>query len=1044
VFAAYQVDAAALKRILAAAPLERTPIARDTPTVLTVPMPDGRFERFRIQESPIMKPGLAARLPGIRTYQGQGLDDPSATGRFDWTPFGFHGMVLSEAGTVYVDPYARGDVTRYISYYKRDLQKPGAGFVCLTGGSPRSVVPGVDDRIVPRVSNGGTERYYDLAAAATGEYTAFYGGTEEGGLAGITTTMNRVNAIYQRELSVRINLIDGIAFEYTNAATDPYTNDDPVAMLEENQANLDELLPEEWQYDIGHVFSTASAGAATRSSVCNLATKAHGVSGSANPIGDPFDVDMVAHQMGHQFGGDHTFNGTTGDCGGNRDGGAAFEPGSGATVLSYAGACGGQNLQSHRSDYFHVKSLEQMVGFIMGAGACADEFPGVSPPTVNAGPDYTIPRGTPFVLTATVSDPGTSIYAWEEYDLGPPSPPDSDTDSTERPIFRSYPPTTSPSRTFPHAVYVLNHANIAPATYSGASPTGIGGIACEGGSCLTAEVLPSIARTMMFQVTARESAGEMGAIGSDGMTLTVADSGPFTVTAPNTAVTWPALSIQTVSWDVNGTNEAPVNAGNVAILLSVDGGVTFPVTLSAVTPNDGIETIAVPNVSTAAARILVAGSGNIFFDVSDENFTITAAPVTGTITIVEDTVPDGPQDFAFTTTGGLNPSTFSLDDDADGTLSDSLTFMGLLGGYTVTEGAVGGFALTGLTCVDPDGGSTTNLGTRTATIDVDAGEAVTCTFTNEPQATHTVRDLLPCYIAGAANQVGIDVTPPAGTLAYAVEDQPPAGWTVSNISDGGVFDGTTGRVKWGPFFDANSRMLTYDVTPPAGTTGPVNWTGLASFDGVNEELGGDVAIAEPCGFPPDYNPGDLRITVGEVTGYGACWRGGSCTGIPVVPALIAYVTRAGFLWRSGEVFHRDPACDDTYPDDAQCWVPGAGRQVTLRGGAWAPSRRPGGTATLAPLSLRPNGRSFEVTILLTPNRGTLAQAVEQRVPAGARVTRISDGGVYDAATRSVKWGPLLDDTPRTLTYRLTVPRGTTPSPRLVGRASFDGVVVRIR
>jgi YVTN family beta-propeller protein len=317
-------------------------------------------------------------------------------------------------------------------------------------------------------------------------------------------------------------------------------------------------------------------------------------------------------------------------------------------------------------------------------------------------------------------------------------------------------------------------------------------------------------------------------------------------------------------------------------------------------------------------------------------------------------------------------------------------------------------------------------------------------FAYEPHITHVVRDLLPCYIAGAANQVKIAVTPPTGTLAHALEDQPPTGWTVSNISDGGSYDSGTGRVKWGPFFDANSRTLTYDVTPPAGITEAVNWTGLASFDGVNEEIGGDAAIAEPCGFPPDYNPGDLRITVGEVTGYGACWRGGNCTGIPVVPALIAYVTRAGFLWRSGEIFHRDPACAETYPNDAQCWLPGVGGPLRMLGGPAGPSRRVDGTATLLPLSARPNGRAFDVTIVLTPNRGTLAQAVEQRVPKGARVTRISDGGVYDARTRWVKWGPFLDDTPRTLTYRVALPvRGAT-SPRLAGRASFDGAVVRIR
>jgi hypothetical protein len=433
---------------------------------------------------------------------------------------------------------------------------------------------------------------------------------------------------------------------------------------------------------------------------------------------------------------------------------------------------------------------------------------------------------------------------------------------------------------------------------------------------------------------------------------------------------------------------------------------------------------------------------------ADESVTCTFTstldpPPAGTIVIVEDTVPDGPQNFSFAVTGGLIPPGFGLDDDADGTLSNTRIFSSVSPGtYTVTEGVVGGFTLTGLGCSDPDGGSSTNLGTRTATIDLDPNETVTCTFTNEAQPPRATRHLLSCYVPGVVNTVKIGVAPPAGTFAHAVEDQPPPGWVASGISDGGAFDAVSGRVKWGPFLDGSSRTLTYEAVPPAGSTGIGSWTGLASFDGANEAIGGDGAIAGPCGFVPDYSPGDLRITVDEVTGYGACWRGGSCTSIAVLPALIAYVTRAGFLWTAGELFHRAPGCADFYPDDAQCWVPGAGPQ-TLAGAAVA-SRQPGGTARLGPLSPRPNGRSFDVTIALRPSRGTRAQAVEQRVPAGARVTRISDGGVYDAATRSVKWGPFLDDTPRTLTYRLTVRRGTTPSPRLVGRASFDGVVVRIR
>ncbi|HET9529452.1 MAG TPA: zinc-dependent metalloprotease family protein, partial [Blastocatellia bacterium] len=524
-YATIRLDRDALSRVLGQAALEFTARAQTAETVLSLPFPDGTFSRFRIEQSPIMEPELAARFPGIKTYKGQGLDDPTAITRFGWTTLGFHAIVFSSRGTVYIDPYTRGDLDNYISYFKRDYLKEEKEFSCiLIDEQPEP--DGRDSQIMPSVMNGQTLRTIRLAVAATGEYTQFYGGTVAGALSGITTTMNRVNGIYERDLAVRMVLVAGEAsIIYTNAQSDPYSNFDGIAMLSQNQANLNAVIGSA-NYDIGHVFSTGGGGVAFLGVICSTSNKARGVTGLPSPIGDVFNVDFVAHEMGHQYGGRHTFNGSTGNCsGGNRSSSAAYEPGSGSTIQAYAGICGGQDLQPNSDDYFHVRSLEEMLAHLSGVvvSACVAQTPtGNTPPTVNAGPDFTIPKMTPFVLTATASDPnGDSLtFCWEEYDLGTASPPDSDSDGNARPIFRSFDPVTSPSRTFPKLTNILNNTST------------IG------------ESLPTITRTMNFQVTVRDNRAGGGAVASDAMQVSVtATSGPFLITSPNSSVSWTAGSL---------------------------------------------------------------------------------------------------------------------------------------------------------------------------------------------------------------------------------------------------------------------------------------------------------------------------------------------------------------------------------------------------------------------------------------------------------------------------------------------------------------------
>ncbi|MFN0216001.1 MAG: reprolysin-like metallopeptidase, partial [Saprospiraceae bacterium] len=390
---------------------------------------------------------------------------------------------------------------------------------------------------------------------------------------------------------------------FLDGNTDPYSNNNGGAMLNQNQTTCNNRIGNA-NYDIGHVFSTGGGGVAVLACVCSSGNKAKGVTGGSDPVGDAFDIDYVAHEMGHQFGCNHTFNGTHGSCNGNRSLPSAYEPGSGSTIMAYAGICDDQDVQPHSDAYFHAKSLLDAGAFVTGGGHTCDNevITGNNAPTANAGADYTIPKSTPFVLTATGSDAdGDPItYCWEQYNNGDSTQPPDGTD-LDGPNFRSLIPTSEPKRYFPALGEVINNNN----------PTW--------------EVLSSVGRTMNFRVTVRDNYGGAGCTKEDNMVLTVAGgAGPFEVTAPNTPVSWVGNTTRPVTWDVAGTAGAPVSSANVKISLSIDGGWTYPTVILASTPNDGIELITVPNTPSNNCRIKVEGVGNVFYDISDVDFIISA------------------------------------------------------------------------------------------------------------------------------------------------------------------------------------------------------------------------------------------------------------------------------------------------------------------------------------------------------------------------------------------------------------------------------------
>ena len=630
-FRAVAVDADALQRHLLTAPQEARVPAPHSPTLLTLPRPDGTLATFRFVESPVMAPELQAQFPDIRTFLGQGVDDPTALLRCDITPAGFHAMVLSAGETWYIDPAQPGDRSQYIAYTKSDFyattDKRRAECSPLAG--PTSALPDGEGRRVrfmgrpvepdpalregPEVleMTGNTLRTFSLALACTGEYAAYHGGSTAGALAAMNTSMARINGVFERDFAIRMVLVpNNTSLIFLTASTDPYTNTDGGAMLGQNQTTCDNVIGSA-NYDIGHVFSTGGGGVAYLQAPCT-SFKAGGVTGSGAPVGDPFDIDYVAHEMGHQFGANHTQNNS---C--NRASSAAYEPGSASTIMGYAGICA-PNLQPNSDDHFHVHSYIEIVNYaVNGAGSsCATlTSTGNTAPTVDAGINGRyIPKSTPFELTATASDVNGDIltYNWEEYDLGPVTASGDNTltnPSGTQPIFRSWPSVTSATRTFPRPLNLV--ANTA----------------------VIGEHMPTYSRELKFRCTVRDNRAGGGGVAHDLVTMQVSGAaGPFVITAPNGGGTFTGNTPVTVTWNVASTNLSPVNCAAVDIFLSTDGGYTWPHTLATNAANSGTATVTFPNLTSSSARIKVKAAANYFFDISNANFSIVPGGTPGCTT----------------------------------------------------------------------------------------------------------------------------------------------------------------------------------------------------------------------------------------------------------------------------------------------------------------------------------------------------------------------------------------------------------------------------
>ena len=561
---------------------------------LNLPLPDGKEVTFNLQPYDLLPSDLAARYPGILAFKGYDESNPVETGRFDLGPQGFHAMFSHQGRMVFVDPLRNGE--GYAIYYQQDAHS-------RLEEEADKVIGSQAKTLARQVLVDGNERKrYVIAISAAGEYTQYHGGTVEAGLGAIATLLNRVNEVYQRDVAAEFQLASGNdTIIFTDTATDPFNNDDgdidanvTVQQNAQTQAGT-KLGP----FDIGHVVNTGGGGLAGLGVLCT-AEKSAGMTGSPNPVGDAFFIDYVAHEIGHQFGADHTFNGTTGSCGGgNREASQAWEPGSGSSIMAYAGICGEENLQANSLPYFHSKSIEQMRAHMATVASCgSSQSLTNNAPQVAAGNDYVIPANTPFVLKGAGADLDQDplSYTWEQIDLGTESfSVASMVDDGSRPLFRFVAPTALPERTLPSLPSLLSN------------------------TLAKGEAWPATNRELNFRLTARDG---KGGVASDDMKIQVVNTGSaFRLTSP-LVTPLGAGANQTIGWDVAGTNAAPINCSKVDLSLTRDEGVSWTL-LASGQPNSGSASVTIPAGNDGTARLKVACSDNLFFAISPLKLSVT-------------------------------------------------------------------------------------------------------------------------------------------------------------------------------------------------------------------------------------------------------------------------------------------------------------------------------------------------------------------------------------------------------------------------------------
>ena len=577
--------------------LRNAKFSKNKYTTVQFPNEKGELISFTVSETPVLSKELAAKYPNIKSYSGYSLKNGKDKVRFSVSHIGVQAMIVhaNKISNTYLQKTAGGN---YVIYNRDGETAVNETFICTTKSTMVQSKSGlalkqVDDQQL---------RKFRLAISATGEYTAYHGGSVADALAAINATITRVNEVFETDLAITLELVSNTdAVIYTDSETDPYDGDLNTQVQNTLTTNIGE-----GNYDIGHLFhkDAANGNAGYIGSVCRDNAKGSGYAASENPVGDAFDLDYVTHEMGHQFGANHTWSfeseGTQ----------VQAEPGSGTTIMGYAGITGVNNVALNGDDYFHYYSIFQISEYL-DTVSCAEIISLVNtPPVIIPIGDFIIPKSTAFALTGNASDTDMNdvlTYTWEQIDdgvvtqatFGPTNPSGAN--------FRSLRPTTDSIRYFPKLSRILE-GNLTQTNPTVDSPW---------------ETVSDVERELNFALTVRDNAIGGGQVVSDVMNVSVVSSaGPFQITSQATNQVYTAGTVQNVTWDVANTDKAPVNLQSVDILLSIDGGLTFPIPLAENVPNDGDHKIVLPGNPTTMARIMVKARDNIFFTVNAAAFTI--------------------------------------------------------------------------------------------------------------------------------------------------------------------------------------------------------------------------------------------------------------------------------------------------------------------------------------------------------------------------------------------------------------------------------------
>lgn len=606
-YQAYTYDRAALAAQLQAAPDETQPKEQGTPFYL--PLPDGHTERFWVWKVPVLADAVAESFAPFHTFAGQSLDHPHTTLRGSLTVRGLRVTVFGPQGQVaYIEPYTPAQPNQCIVYDQR-ATSDAARTAHFGNGPLVKEISDVREENLPTVKAQPRGALLPLklrtlrwALACTGEFAQDHGGTKESAFAAFVEYTNQMNAIFERDMALRFLLLGtSIDLVHLDGATDPYPGPSPSDNAGPNSLILNSRLGTN-TYDIGHVLMRGGGGVSLGLGIACKSNKGGGATAGRGRYGNPF-VGVLCQEVGHQLAANHTWSRCGGFAGDQRNGNTAVEPGSGSTIMSYAGGCGTDNIQGDMDLYFNAISIDEMQAFFTSFSTC-----GQTQPTTNNNPivtlsyrnNFFIPIGTPFELTGSATDPdGDALtYCWEAQDYGVEAPLGQQVGNSA--LFRSLPPVTTPTRFFPRLQTVLNNLN---------DPT---------------EVLPNVARRMVFRLTARDNRAGGGGIGFADVSFRATDqAGPFRVTFPNSSnAQWTANGYATVTWSVANTDGPLVNCKTVNIRLSTDGGLTWPTMLAAGVQNLGRASVLVPDIESTTARVRVEAAENIFYDVSNQNFTI--------------------------------------------------------------------------------------------------------------------------------------------------------------------------------------------------------------------------------------------------------------------------------------------------------------------------------------------------------------------------------------------------------------------------------------